>query len=176
MAFGNGTPQYPKRLDGVGDYSARPQLRQPAPNPGAIQPHGPANFPVTTPGNETTQELLRQIRDELRGQNIATKAVIRSAAVDDVGVTLDYSQVGLMGRIQFRNKGPDSVWIAADTEGEAIEAFTGDQSIEVQANESWCTPNELFSKIGCKCAAGETATVHSKAFVATAGNLGLAIA
>lgn len=180
---------------GMGDF-VDPFLRSIQPNPGALDPKGPVNFPITDPtmndeaiaslsGEDLMRAILRtlrQVRDETRGVRAELHAmnnpgvpVLRSADATDAGKSLDFSAAGQMDRFLARNKGANSIWIAFDIAGEAVDAFTSDLSYELQAQESICIPRCLFRQIGCKCAGGETGTIHVVAFMATAGNLGLGI-
>lgn len=129
-------------------------------------PLGPANFPVTGP-EATAVDLLKA----LVAQSQAKIPQIRSSDITAAGQTLDWSALGLMDRILIRNKGANSVWIAWDVNGEAVDAFTSDLSFELQAQEAISIPACQFYKIGCKCAAGQTGTVHAVAFLATTENL-----
>ena len=156
---------------GIGDY--REALHEAVePSSGPLRPIGPAAFPIATAQSATINQLLTDILSELKKQNVARTPLIRSVAVTPAGQTLDWSQIGLMDRFLLRNLGPKSVWIACDMTGPAVDAFTSDLSVEVQANESYSIPLCRFFKIGCRCAAGGTGTVHAVAFQATAGNLG----
>ncbi len=170
----------PRPNGGIGDYTANKLVQHVAPNPGALEPHGPANFPIALTdeqGNpvETPIELLRQIRDELRGGNSASRPMMRAKDVTDVGQTMDWSTQGLMDRVMLRNKGTNSLWFSFDVDGALVDTFTSDLSFELQAQEAIAIPRCLFYKIGCKCASGESATVHAIAFMSTAGNLGKSI-
>lgn len=198
----DGSKPFQQNMSGMNDF-VDPFLRQINPSPGALDPKGPANFPITDPAmpaptdalinGMSTDDLLRTmvrlqranlntsraILNELRAQNIAGIPNLRSADVDDTnGATLDYSAVGYMSRFLLRNKGPNSCWIAFDVDGKAVEAFTGSLSYELQAQESICIPNCRFYKIGAICASGsgESAVIHCVAFLPTAGNLNLDIA
>lgn len=152
-------------MRGINDYDAALASRTSPANRGSGPP-GPANFPVTGPPTSAT-DLLQQ----LVNQNAARQPHLRAADVTSVGQTLDWSSLGLMDRILIRNKGGSSVWIAFDTEGQNVDAFTSDLSYELQAQESICIPGCQFYKIGCRCAALGTGTVHAVAFLAAAGEL-----
>jgi len=153
---------------GLNDYREALRRRIAASSGGIdLASMGPSNFPVDAPSVAAT---LGDVLQELKLQNVARIPILRAAVVDTTGVTLDWSQIGLMDRFLFRNKGPQSVWIAFDVGGPAVDAFVSDLSFEVQANESISIPLCQFYKIGCRCAAG-SGTVHAVAFQATAGDL-----
>lgn len=156
---------------GLDDYSSDfPAQVTPATN--VPKPRGPSNFPVQTPPPSTPTELLQGILKQVTNQNLARIPHIRSRDIDQNGQTLDWSQIGLMDKFLLRNKGPDSVWVSFDMAGPSVDSFTSDLSIEVQMNESWNIPFCQFYKIGAKCAAGGTGTLHAIAFQASAGDLG----
>jgi hypothetical protein len=165
----------------LNDYSTGfPKLVAPAsglvrpPNtPGSENPPGPANFPVVPAKPMSNTDLLHGILKQLTYQNIARMPHIRSSDVDANGQTLDWSMVGLMDTLMIRNKGPKSVWIAFDIDGPAVDNFSpSDLSWELLANESVNITLCQFYKIGLRCAASETGSVHAIAFQAVAGDLG----
>ncbi len=164
---------------GMGDYT-EPFIEGIRPATSAPHPMGPADFPVQqgplTPPTTTDGwlsracSLLQRILDELIRQNTASRPVIRAVAVTAVGQTLDWTPVGVMDRLMIRNKGTNSLWYSYDKNGPAVNAFTSDESFELQANESVNLTHCIFQKIGVKCAGGQTATVHAQAFQSVAGN------
>ena len=178
--MGNGlSAMNPLDALGMGDYDEElPRRVQPSSGPmGKRQIVGPSNFPITAQQGKTIADWLSEILQELKKQNVARIPLMRAGAVTgSTPVTLDWSQIGLMDRFLFRNKGPDSVWIAFDMNGSAVNSFTSDLSFEVMPLESINIPLCQFYKIGCKCLSGQSATVHSVAFQAVAGNLGWSIA
>lgn len=158
---------------GLGDYPEN-FIDEVQPAPVTI-PIGPANFPVSTDPNATMTQLLQNILDELVRQNTAARPVIRSSLAGSTGATLNWDSVGVMDRLMMRNSGPQSVWFSFDRDGSSVQAFTSDESFELQANESVNLTHCIFSKIGLKCAGGGAATVNSVAFQTVAGNQGAAI-
>ncbi len=167
-----------KRMNGVGDF-VEPFIESIRPATSMPHPPGPADFPVqvlpTTPTTEidlltAILGVLRNILAELIKQNIAANPVTRAQNIDSTGETLNWTAVGIMDRLMIRNKGANSVWISFDINGPAVDAFTSDLSFELQANESINLTHCAFQKIGCKCAGGQTATVHAIAFQTVAGN------
>ncbi len=163
---------------GMGDF-AEPFIDGVRPATSMPMPAGPADFPVqiATAVPTTVEDLLRAILDaiergvqELIKQNIAAEPVLRAQDITDVGQTLNWSSVGIMDRLMLRNKGANSVWIAFDINGPAVDSFTSDLSFELQANESINLTHCAFQKIGAKCSSGQTATLHGVAFQTIAGN------
>ncbi len=167
-------------VDGMRDYIGFPKSTAPAsglvrpPNtPGSENPPGPADFPVVPGRPMSTAELLHGILTQITRQNIARIPHIRSSDVDANGQTLDWSMIGLMDTLIIRNKGPKSVWIAFDIDGPAVDNFSpSDLSWELLMNESVNLSLCQFERVGLRCAAGETGSVHAFAFQAVAGNLG----
>lgn len=157
-----------RRVNGFGDFD-EPFIAgvQPANFP---KPPGPSDFPVATTDTQTAAEVQAAILQELKYQNIASRPVGRSADVDGGGQTLDWSPVGVMDRIVMRNKGPNSLWYSWDKNGPAVQAFTSNESTELQMNESMAFTHCIFQKIGVRCQGGQTATIHATAFQSVAGN------
>lgn len=165
---------------GMGDFF-EPFTDAVRPATSAPHPMGPSDFPVALAPMSPPQTLmdwaakifgvLTQIKDQLVMQNTASRPVIRSRSVDGTGQTLDWTPVGIMDRLMIRNLGPDPCWFSFDMNGPAVNAFTGDQSFELQMNESVNLTHCQFQKIGVKCqGGGDTATVHAIGFHSVAGN------
>ncbi len=169
---------------GMGDF-VEPTIEAIRPATSMPRPPGPADFPVQLGPQSLPNDaagllklvcgLLQSILQELKYQNIASKPTLRSQAVTDAGQTLTWQAVGIMDRLMIRNKGTNSCWISFDTNGPNVNAFTSDLSFELQANESVNLTHCNFYKIGVRCAAAETATVHAVAFQSVAGNQAAAI-
>lgn len=146
--------------DRLGDYGNQIFDRR-VPATGIERQQGPVQFPVTSPPKPAT---LDDVRKELAAQNLSLRPNMRAAVVTSAGITLDWSNVGVMERIMIRNKGPNSVWISFDIEGKAVIAAVSDLSWELQSQEALSIPRCLFQKIGCKCAGIQGGTVHAIAF------------
>lgn len=148
-------------------------------------PGGPANFPVAQPPNAvptTPLEALQQIAkkvdrllEETIRQNIASRPVIRAKDVDQNGQTLNWQAVGIMDRLTLKNNGADNVWLAFDMNGPAVNAFTSDLSFLLKPDSTLNLTHSLFTKVGLKCASGETASVDAIAWQSVAGNQAAAI-
>lgn len=151
-------------LRNLADYESRLRQRQ-IPATG-LTAGGPMDGPINTQREATLNDVLA----ELMKDNFASTPNIRSAELNPVSpyATLDWSAIGQMGRFVLRNKGPQSVWIAFDINGESVDAYTSDRSVEVQANESWNLDKTAFYKIGLKTAGG-SAVVHAIAYQVSAG-------
>lgn len=164
----------PSEMRGLSDY-AQTFAHNTQPSSGGVgRAKGPANFPLSQKGLETPQQLMSNVLLELKKQNVARVPIMRAGTANTTGITLDWSQVGLMDRIMIRNKGAASVWIAFDTSGPSVAPYTCDLSFELQANESLAIPLCQFFKIGCRTAAGN-GVVHAIAFQSVAGNQGFSI-
>jgi hypothetical protein len=165
----------------MGDVS-NPALIQTSPAISQPVPAGPSVTPVgqSKPGAAT----LNNVQAELINQSVATKAEIRSALVTgavtggavDQPQTLDWRALGVMQRLEIRNKGPNSVWMAFDVAGAGVNNYVSNQSIELQSQEAWIFPLTAFRMIGLRCgvSAGspQTATVHAVAWQGPAGRAG----
>lgn len=148
-------------------------------------PPGPANFPVAKPPSAvptTPLEALQQISqkidrllEETIRQNIASRPCIRARDVTPAGQTLNWQSVGIMDRLTIKNNGADTVWLAFDMNGPAVNAFTSDLSFSLKADSTLNLTHSLFTKVGVKVAAGKTATVDAIAWQSVAGNQAAAI-
>lgn len=173
-AFAKILQNKPKGM-GMGDYKSWLADRL-LPAEGFIEPYGVADFPVNiTPDPATPQDLLGDIKDQLVAQKTSRQPLLRALSVTSVGQTLDWSALGRMARIMIRNKGGSSAWIAFDQEGPSVVAATSDLSWELQAQEALSIELCDFQKIGCRCAAAGTATVHAIAFPPNSGDFGGAV-
>lgn len=157
-------------MRGLGDYKNWLQ-DQISPSEGFIKPYGPANFPTNTPASKPKDAIdgLEKIHAELVRQRTPTRPLIRSKLVDQNGITLDWTANGQMSRLMIRNKGPNSIWMAFDQKGASVDNFTSNNSVEVQANESWNVELCAFAYLGLKAGAGNTGTAHAIAFPSNSG-------
>lgn len=155
-------------LQHLGDYdNALRRRRIPATGQTAS---GPLDGPIHTEEKSPIEDVVRDILTELLKENFAATPHIRSAdlgGAEPLFTTLDWSAVGQMGRFVLRNKGASSVWISFDVNGESVDAFTSDRSVEVQPNESWNLDRTRFFKIGVKTTGA--ATVHAIAYEEASG-------
>lgn len=157
--------------DRMGDYQ-NPLAQRIPPATSMPMPPGPAKFPTETQLVKTPAQLLADILRELKNQMMPTKGIFRSATVTGARPqTLDWSAMGMMTRLVIRNAGPQSVWFNFDMDGLGVDNFNpSDQSWMLQAQESFNVTNELFMKIGLRCAVGaNTAVVHARAWGTPAG-------
>lgn len=83
--------------------------------------------------------------------------IIKAVAADDVGAYADFSTVSRIGAVYILNLGPDTVYIAYDA---MPSASFGDGRLQLGANASINLDQIDVIKVGCKCAAGETANVQ----------------
>ncbi len=166
-------------------YSEPNFIDQVRPATSMPRPPGPANFPVAQPPNvlpttplqalqQLGQKIDRLIEETVR-QNIASRPVTRAKDVTAAGQTLNWQAVGIMDRLTLKNNGADTVWLAFDTNGPAVNAFTSDLSFSLKADSTLNLTHSLFTKVGVKCAAGKTATVDAIAWQSVAGNQAAAI-
>ncbi len=179
------TGRAPSRgMSGVGDF-VDPFVEGVRPATSMPLPPGPANFPMSQPPLEQpktiegwlerTCDWLSRIYTEIVRQNISARPVVRCKDVDNTGQTLDWTSVGIMDRITLKNDGPDEVWLAFDTSGPAVFADTSDLSFPLKADSTLNLTHSLFSKIGVRCAPGDTAVVNAIAWQTVAGNQNAAI-
>lgn len=162
-----------------GNMVSQPLHARILPPTGVPHPMGPSNFPQKLPDAPSTPlselQQLRQLLANMMDKNSARVPLIRSGDVTSTGQTFDWSMMGDMERLMIRNKGTNSVWIAFEAEGTNVDNFTSDGSIEIQAQEAWSFTQCKFQKIGLRCSAGQTATVHAVAFQKAFGDFGGAI-
>jgi len=155
----------------LGDYP-NPLHQRILPATSMPMPPGPARFPTETKLVQTPAEILASILRELKNQMMPTKGIFQAVAVNGLRPqTLDWSAFGMMTRLVIRNAGPQSVWFQFDIEGGNVDNFTSNQSWMLQSQESFNVTNELFMKIGLRCAAGgaNNALVHARAWGTPAG-------
>ena len=163
----------------MGDYKEELNLRI-LPATGAKKPFGPDNLPITAPPAALPADTppwaqsmlgkLDSIFNELVRQNTASIPKVRSASVDQNGQTLDFSVLGFADRLMLENLGPNTVWFNFDQSGPSVAPSTGDSSFQLPANSTFSPSLCKFTKIGLKCAAGQTATVCAVGFRSVAGN------
>lgn len=161
------------RRTGVGDFEEELRARV---SPALVrQPIGPANFPVKLPdGDASTEATLNAILKEIKAQNTAAKPIIRGKVANPTE-TLDWDAMGVMDRLIIRNAGPSTVYFAFDKDGQAVEASVGNESWMLESKEAVCLTHSRFSKIGLRCAAGDSASVNAIGWQSVAGDQGSSI-
>jgi hypothetical protein len=160
--------------------------KPPGPANFAVQVAPPANIPLPTDTNgllarliqeqRGVRDIMARILEELIRQNIASRPSIRAVAVDSTGETLNWQAIGVMDRLTLKNNGPAEIWLSFDMNGPAVNAFTSNLSFSLKADSTLNLTHSLFTKVGVKCASGQTAVVDAIAWQSVAGNQAAAIA
>jgi hypothetical protein len=183
----------PYDVRGLGDWMGGNGFSQGTPHAIAapVRPAA-ADFPIVAakPGEvtaATNANQLQQILNELKRQNAATPAHIRSGWVTRTGITLDWSNVGVMSRVMMRlqwidlSTSPGNVYFAFDIDGTQVDVSGGVTNVAyIQYNESYNFTNTKFKKIGLRMSTGINPAfgirVDAVAYQDAAGDQSLSIA